>query len=136
MYAEEYLENRAAIGYSEDNYYFCGIDALYYYSFIRERRPRRIIEIGQGFSAALAQNARTQETTPELISIDPYDRLTLQTPEMVKYVAIKRPLQESHKDISDMLADGDLLFVDSSHVFKFGSDVQLLFDHVYPGIDP
>src|SRR5712671_3984222 len=98
-YAEDYLKNRAAFGYVESNYYFYGIDALYYYSFIREQRPRRIIEIGQGFStrialAALAQNARMHEMTPELISIDPYSRLTLQMPKMVKYLVMKRPLQE------------------------------------------
>jgi methyltransferase family protein len=138
-HAEDYVKNRAAFGYVESNYYFYGIDALYYYSFIRERRPQRIIEIGQGFStrialAALAQNARTHETTPEMISIDPYSRLTLPTPKMVKYLVMKRPLQEIYKDISGMLADGDLLFVDSSHVFKFGSDVQLLFEYVYPRI--
>jgi hypothetical protein len=139
LHTDDYVENRAAFGYVETNYYFYGIDALYYYSFIREQRPHRIIEIGQGFStrialAALAQNARTQETTPELISIDPYSRLTLHTPEMVKYLTMKRPLQDIYKDIPGMLADGDLLFVDSSHVFKFGSDVQLLFEYVYPQI--
>jgi len=139
-YVEDYLENRASFGYVENNHYFRGIDAFYYYSLIREQRPQRIIEIGQGFStrialAALAQNARTQETIPELISIDPYSRLALRPPQMVKYVVIKRTLQETDKNVAKILTSGNLLFVDSSHMFKFGSDVQFLFERVYPFIE-
>lgn len=136
-YAEDYLRSRATFGYVENNFYFNGLDALYYYSFIRKRRPQRIIEIGQGFStrialAALTQNADTCEKPPALISIDPYSRLAVEPPKMVRYSIIKKSLQQIDKDIPGMLAGGDILFVDSSHVFKFGSDVQSLFEKVYP----
>jgi Methyltransferase domain len=136
-FVEDYVRNRAAFGYVENNNYFNGLDALYYYSFIRRMRPPRIIEIGQGFStrialAALSQNAGVDEALPELITIDPYSRLTAQKPTIVKYEVVTQPLQEIGKDIPSMLAAGDLLFIDSSHVFKFGSDVQLLFERIYP----
>jgi hypothetical protein len=116
-------------------------DALYYYSFIRKLKPRRIVEIGQGFStrialAALTQNLDAEQAAPELISIDPYARLATETSTAFRFSVIKKPLREVGNDVPGMLAAGDLLFVDSSHVFKFGSDVQLLFEHVYACVAP
>ena len=137
---DNYLKHRAAFGYVENNFYFTGVDALYYYSFIRTKKPKRIIEIGQGFStrialAALTQNASVERMMPELITIDPYSRLTTQMPTALRYSTIKQSLQETGRDIPGMLSAGDLLFVDSSHVFKFGSDVKFLFEFIYPCLD-
>src|SRR5262249_53375553 len=118
--------------------YFRGVDALYFYAFIREHAPRRIIEIGQGFStrlalAALTRNARITGNVAELVSVDPYRRVTIEPmPSEVRFSAVDKPVQELANDLPQMLSDGDLLFVDSSHVFNFGSDVQLLFERVYP----
>jgi hypothetical protein len=137
-HTEDYLQHRGDFGYREDNDYFDGIDALYLYSFIRNHQTNRIIEIGQGFStrlalAALARNAVETGCVPELISVDPYSRLSLaQAPTSVRFSIVRKPLREIASDLSKMLSPGDLLFVDSSHVFKFGSDVQLLFEQVYP----
>jgi methyltransferase family protein len=137
---DDYLQHRTTFGYVEHNFYFAGIDALYYYSFIRTRQPKRIVEIGQGFStrialSALTQNASVTKTPPELISIDPYSRLAPQITAAIRYSTIKHSLQETGRDITGMLSEGDLLFVDSSHVFKFGSDVKFLFEFVYPCLD-
>ena len=136
-HADEYLANRESFGYDERNYYFRGIDALYYYSFLREYQPRRIVEIGQGSStrlalAALSQNSRTSHPAPELISVDPYARLSEQVECAVQFSIVKKPLQHIANNLPEMLCAGDLLFIDSTHVFKFGSDVQLLFELVYP----
>jgi hypothetical protein len=62
---DDYLQHRAAFGYVEINFYFAGIDALYYYSFIRTKKPKRIIEIGQGFSTRIALAALTQNASAE-----------------------------------------------------------------------
>jgi hypothetical protein len=137
LYLEEFISNRHIFGYREDNYYFYGLDALYYYSFIRKWQPKRIVEIGQGFStrialAALTQNASAQQNNPRLVSIDPYPRLELEVPKAIEYVAIRKSLRDLNEDLSKTVRSGDLLFIDSSHVFKFGSDVQLLFEYVYP----
>jgi hypothetical protein len=139
-YLDDYLRHRSAFGYTENNYYFYGIDALYYYALIRARRPRRIVEIGQGCStrvalAALAHDAGRGALT-ELVSIDPYARLRLPSPAPVRLAILKSPLQSVAHEIPEMLAGTDLLFVDSSHVFKFGSDVQLLFERIYPRLRP
>jgi Methyltransferase domain len=134
---DEYISNREMFGYYEHNRFFGGLDALYYYSFIRTQNPGRIIEVGQGFStrialAALTRNCNIDKSPPELISIDPYTRLTIEAPGPVRYSTLRKPLQEIGGDIPTMLSTEDLLFVDSSHVLKFGSDVKFLFENVYP----
>ena len=137
-YIYEYLDKRGEFGYFEENLYFNGIDALAYYCYLREFAPARVIEIGQGYStrialAALSQNVSQGGNPSELISIDPYTRLDLDVDKAsVNFTRLKVPLQQSKKMILENLSDGDLLFVDSSHVFKFGSDVQVLFEEIYP----
>ena len=66
LYLEEFVSNRQIFGYREDNYYFYGLDALYYYSFIRKWQPERIVEIGQGFEAAEANRLRPNSTRDAL----------------------------------------------------------------------
>ncbi len=43
-------------------------------------------------------------------------------------------LQEIPTNLFANLGKSDLLFVDSSHVYKFGSDVEYLFEEIYPNI--
>ena len=138
-YFADYLEDRKAAGFDKDNYYFRALDALYYYAFLRDRQPRRVVEIGQGFStrlalAALARNVSLSGDRVELVSADPYPRLRVPPPgfDKVHLTTHLTPLQDIADTLPAMLAPGDLLFVDSSHVFKFGSDVQCLFERVYP----
>jgi hypothetical protein len=49
---------------------------------------------------------------------------------------VRTSLQDADSRIFDTLGEGDLLFVDSSHVHKFGSDVAYQFEHVYPRVAP
>ena len=138
IHLDDYLQERGRFGYLEENNYFRGLDALYFYAFIREHRLRRIVEIGQGFStrlalAGMARNACLTGTVPEVISVDPYNRFAAkQLPRQVQFSVISKPLQDIVNDLPQMLSAGDLLFVDLSHVFKYGSDVQVLFEKVYP----
>ncbi len=44
------------------------------------------------------------------------------------------PVQSATADVLAALAPGDLLFVDSSHVHKPGSDVETVFDVLIPGV--
>ncbi len=125
LYVEEWLRERDTFGYHEKNTYFQGIDALYYYSFIRQWKPRKIIEIGQGSStrtalAAMSQNARTGQNAPELISVDPYRRLLpseISRNSGVILRFIEKTLQEI-TDIPFMLQPGDLLFIDSNRCIQ------------------
>jgi Methyltransferase domain len=127
-------------GYREDNHYFRELDALTLYLMIRDLKPRKIVEIGQGFSTSIIFSAlemNTQETgqSVEFLSLDPYSRFApAQIPKDVNYRCIRQELQRA--DIAALMKGCSFLFVDSSHVYKFGSDVEYEFTRIYPNLDP
>jgi len=133
-YFSEYLSSEAYLKYKK-NWYYSGWDAAYYYCLIRSRRPRRITEIGRGVSTwiaevALQQNARDGHPG-EIVSIDPYfrgDRATSSTR------IITSELQKIDAEQRRSLLCVDILFVDSSHVLKWGSDVLQLFESWIPHV--
>lgn len=135
-----FFASASRLGYLETNYYFNGLDALTLYCLIREISPSRVVEIGQGMSsrviaAALGDNYQTSAVRPSFISIDPYARVPdeLQI-HGVDFRLIRKEIQSLSDDLDEVLS-ADLLFVDSSHVHKFGSDVAFLFDKVYPRVE-
>lgn len=140
-WAGDFYEEAAKDGYYEDNAYFRGADGLTLYCMIREHKPRRVIEIGHGFStrailAALRRNREEGGEKPSFLSVDPYARFVPEGPAAaaVDFQVHGAPLQESIPMVTGSLSDGDMLFVDSTHVFKFGSDVEVEFDHLYPNL--
>jgi Methyltransferase domain len=135
-YGAELYKSGLRFGYYEDNAYFRGVDALALYCFVREFKPNRVIEIGQGFStrvtlAALHENASTSNQKPSFLSIDPYSRFAPKS-EVVRFEVKNESLQAAMPFVLNQLSEGDLLFVDSSHVHKSGSDVELFYDAIYP----
>ena len=83
---EEYREDFLAIPErsedpsqpSRDNGYFAGLDALALYSFLRQRQPKRYIEIGSGNSTRFASRAiRDCGSSTEIVSIDPHPRVEM-----------------------------------------------------------
>lgn len=134
----DYPEQRPA-GAGETCFFACNgqfgwLDARLLSVFLNELRPRRVLEIGSGFSTLLMAdiNHRHFHDAIRLESIDPYPRTFLDEPldgfngvsrQRVQTVSLKR---------FEELRSGDILFIDSSHVCKTGSDVQFLFLHVLP----
>lgn len=116
-------------------------DAIMLYGMLREARPRRIIEVGSGFSSAamLDLNEHVLGGAVEFTFIDPdMSRLRpLLRPEDHKRVTlIERRVQEVPLDVFAALGANDVLFIDSSHVSKIGSDVNRLYLEVLPRLAP
>lgn len=136
----EFATTATRFGFFEAQTYFRGTDALLYYALLREHKPARVVEVGQGFStrialAALDRNAAETGVRPTIVSIDPFPRLSRQEiPSSVELELIEAPVQQVDPDT--LLASCDLLFVDSSHVHKFGSDVAFEFTTLYPRLAP
>jgi Methyltransferase domain len=109
-------------------------DAEVYAAMLGDVRPRRVVEVGAGFSTAIAR--RTIETLgldSELVVIDPQPRT--EVADMADTVIRKRV--EAAADDGELPVDaGTLLFVDSSHVVRAGGDVPLLFCGVIPRLAP
>ena len=110
-------------------------DALFLYAMLRHLRPRRVIEVGSGFSSAvmLETSERFLESSIALTFIDP-DVSTVQallrTGDRAEVIAA--PVQAIPLERFDVLAANDILFIDSTHVSKTGSDVNRLVFDVLP----
>jgi predicted O-methyltransferase YrrM len=107
------------------------------YSIIRHCKPKRIIEIGSGFSSAvmLDTNELFFDNQIELTFIDPYPKrlhslMTLIDKSKIK--VINSDVQLISLDVFKKLQSGDILFVDSTHVTKTGSDVNYILFEILP----
>ena len=139
-YGGEYREARGKFGFREDNIYFWGFDALMLYLILRELKPARLVEVGQGSStriilSALERNTLETGQRVEFVSIDPYARFTKdQVPAGVDFQCLQQELQSVDVDL--ILKECRFLFIDSSHVYKFGSDVEFEFTRLYTSLSP
>lgn len=99
------------------------LDAAVYYAMIRHHKPRKIIEIGAGESTRVAARAclKNQAEGPcRLICIEPYPGDDLRQ----GFDGLSHLIQAKVQNVPlDEFEDCDLLFIDSSHVVKMGSDV-------------
>lgn len=116
---------------------FREVDAEAYYSVLRGLRPERVVEIGSGYSSLLAAFALRQNSLAEgpggsgrLEVVDPYPFHLLSTLENVD--VHQKPVQEMSLDCFTSLNSGDVLFIDSSHVLRSGSDVTFELLEILP----
>lgn len=110
-------------------------EALYY--MLRIIKPKRIIEIGSGFSTAvmLDTNENYFNNQMEILSIEPRaNRLKELLKPEDNLKIYEKDLQEVSLDFFDILDNDDILFIDSSHVSKINSDVNYLFFEILPRI--
>ncbi len=110
-------------------------DGAAYYSMIRKLGAQRIVEVGGGFSTRLAARAALKNGA-ELTCIEPFPMASLQgeLPGLTRL--IKRPVQDVPLEEFDKLRANDILFIDSTHVSKIGSDVNHLYLRVIPRLAP
>ena len=122
-------------GYFWNNGMFFGADARAYHAIIRSARPRHILEVGGGFSTLIASAALGLNGTGEITCIEPYPRPFLSGLSRVQEV-ITKPVQEVPVAyFQERLGDGDLLFIDSTHTVKTGSDCLYLYLQVLPKLE-
>jgi len=123
--------------YYYDNNCFSYSDAIFLYSFLRKHQPKRIIEIGSGFSSAVMLDTIDKFIPfhPEITFIEPYpDRLNslLASHDREQVKLINKRIQVVPPELFLSLEAGDLLFIDSTHVVKCGSDLQQLLFNILP----
>ncbi|MGH9099458.1 MAG: class I SAM-dependent methyltransferase [Acidimicrobiales bacterium] len=123
----------ARYGVDNPNY---GIgDASMLQAMLRHLRPRRYLEVGSGYTTALAldTNERYLDGAMQVTAIEPHPELLRQvvhTGDPVEVLA--DPVQSVPVERFRALGEGDVLFLDCSHVLKTGSDVQHLYTNVLP----
>ncbi|MCX6954023.1 MAG: class I SAM-dependent methyltransferase [Verrucomicrobia bacterium] len=142
-YAEQPFPEKPTEGrrFYLDNPSYGHYDAYMLYGMLREARPRRIIEVGSGFSSAamLDLNERVLGGGVNFTFIDPdMTRLRplLRAEDAGRVTLIEKRVQEVPIEAFAALGENDVLFIDSSHVSKIGSDVNRLFFDVLPSLAP
>ncbi|MBL8521720.1 MAG: class I SAM-dependent methyltransferase [Betaproteobacteria bacterium] len=120
------------------NSQFSWLDARALYVLMRAWAPRRIVEVGSGFSSLLMAdvNLRHLGGKTAVTCIEPYPRPFLKAGVPGIETLIEARAQDVSMDVFSQLAPGDILFIDSSHVSKTGSDVNYLFLDVLPRLAP
>jgi predicted O-methyltransferase YrrM len=125
-------ENGSGPGYG-------ALESQVLHCFLRSQRPRRVIEVGSGVSTACMLhatelNAKDEFSETTITCIEPYpSRYLLSTD---KIVLVRKQIQEMSAAFFDQLDSGDLLFIDSSHAVKPGSDVLTICLEVIPRLKP
>ncbi|MGR8920621.1 MAG: class I SAM-dependent methyltransferase [Gammaproteobacteria bacterium] len=118
-------------GFTLENSAFCSGDAEVWYQMIRHFRPRRIIEIGSGYSTRLARRAIERNRADDAdydcrhVCIEPYEQDWLEDSAIE---VVREPVEHLGTAPFADLADGDFLFIDSSHVIRPQGDV--LFEYL------
>lgn len=101
--------------------------------------PKRIVEIGSGYSTLLMMdvNKRFLGGEAAITCVEPYPRPFLRQAHYAGEITLlDRRAQDLPIAMLTSLDAGDILFVDSSHVSKTGSDVNRIILQVLPRLKP
>ena len=140
---ELFPRNRTTIPYEYfvDNLAFTSVDGEILYCMIRHFKPRRIYEIGSGISTYLSAQAVLKNAEEdsgykcELVAIEPYPNKILEAgfPGLSKLIS--KEVQDVPLSEFEKLTENDILFIDSSHVLRIGSDVQYEYLEILPRLN-
>lgn len=123
-----------------ENRMYGSVDAELLYGVVRHFKPRRVLELGSGYSSLLIGQAleRNREDGVEATHrlYDPYARAELaprlrEIADVVDAGVTDVPLEDFRG-----LGDGDVLFVDTTHTVKVGGDVNRVVLDVLPLLAP
>jgi Methyltransferase domain len=132
----EQPEGRLRYGFDNPN--FGPGESLVLLGMFRDFTPRHVIEIGAGWSTRAILDLRDLLLgNLDVTAIEPYASTVI--PDLMSdpdLRVIEGAAQETGIDRFLALEADDVLFVDSSHVVKFGSDVQFILNEVLPRLAP
>jgi predicted O-methyltransferase YrrM len=137
-YPEHLDDGDSLASFYTQNSQFSWLDARALFVLLRAWKPKRIIEVGSGYSSLLIAdvNRRFFDGGIEFTCIEPYPRAFLKRGVSGIAQLIERQVQQVPAADFQRLGPGDILFIDSSHVAKTGSDVNHLLFDVLPALAP
>lgn len=128
-------EKQVSIQFYLNNDLFSYGDAEYWYQLIRAVRPKRIFEIGSGNSTLMAIKAIQKNCIDdpdyacEHLCIEPYEMAWL---EKTGVSVIRKKVEDIEISFFSQLKEGDILFIDSSHVIRPKGDVNFEYLEILP----
>lgn len=125
--------------YHFDNPVFAYGDAIMLRAMLEAARPGRVIEVGSGFSTACMLDTADEFGLEalKLTCIEPNPRRLrelLRPDDDRCLLVVERPVQSVAVDQFAVLEENDILFVDSTHVLKTGSDVHYVLFEILPSL--
>ena len=125
--------------YWNNGYYGYG-DGIVLSAIIRIYKPRKIIEVGSGYSSALMLdvNEKYFDNGINMTFIEPFpDRLNglVKGKNLVAKIIVDKVQNVDIKSF-ESLESGDILFVDSSHVGKLNNDLLHIIFKILPILKP
>jgi predicted O-methyltransferase YrrM len=135
------LEQKDAqpLAFFSNNPSLCPADAEFLYNVIRHFKPRRVIEVGCGYSTRLAVQAEQknrQENSAHACAhtcIEPYEMPWL---EQLEVKVLRSKVEDLPLSTFSSLQAGDILFIDSSHIIRPQGDVLFEYLEILPTLNP
>lgn len=109
-------------------------DAVMYYCLLRHLQPEHVVEIGGGYSTLVADMALQRNGRGHLTLVEPHPKSFLRELKTVRSL-IEQPVQSIPIDDLVALAESaEILFIDSTHTVKVGSDCLTIYLQLLPQI--
>jgi predicted O-methyltransferase YrrM len=109
------------------------LDAWILEAMLRHLRPRRMIEVGSGFSSLITARVNREflDGALDFTCIEPFPRDFLAGVPGIDLL-VEQKVQDVDLDLYAGLGNGDVLFIDTSHTIKTGGDVPWIFHEILP----
>jgi len=109
-------------------------EADFLYAVIRSRRPSRIVQVGAGVSTAIILKAAAEGGFPiDLVCVDPYPTDFLRRAHSAgRLRLIAEKAEEVELSVLTDVGEKGMLFLDSTHTVKVGSEVNRIILEVLP----
>jgi len=129
--------NHSDLRYRPQKAWYRYSDVIFLFGMLMENKPNQIIEIGSGYSSAIMLDVNNlflnNESKLTFIEPNPERLYTLINDKDIQNVSIyKEKVQDVDINIFKKLNKNDILFIDSSHVCKIGSDLNHLLFEILP----
>jgi len=120
-----------------NNGLFESVDAEILHCMIRAYNPKRIVEIGSGYTTYLSAkaallNSKIDQVATELIAIEPFPDKTLKRGFPGLAELRQTAVEEVGLQLFQSLNENDILFIDSSHVVRIANDVIYEYMEILP----
>jgi hypothetical protein len=130
-------QKTASMRYYFKNGFYSYSDAVFLYCMIRHLKPKRLIEAGSGFSSSVSLDTNELFMGNKILCtfIEPFPqrlKSLLKGGEKDSVKIYETGLQEISLNIFRELEKDDILFIDSTHVSKCGSDVNYIIHEILP----
>ncbi len=134
-------ESSSEFRYYFENPAFSYSDAIFLHCMLRRLRPRRVVEVGAGFSSAMLLDTCERWLGGDVACtfIEPHPerlRSLLRSGDAARVTLLEQRLQDTDLALFQTLEAGDVLLIDSTHVARTGSDVNFVLFEVLPALAP